>query len=159
PELRPYLEEVFDQAEPGQEFFVGHAGGRRANLRTRLVGIIRKAGETPWPKVFHNLRASRETGLAKEDPMHVVCAWIGNSAAVAAAHYLQVVEADYVQAATLTRPAESSAAALQNPVQHTAALICTERPEQPQLLPAGSVVPTGATSCDSVPTCPVPLKG
>src|SRR5262249_3123148 len=43
-------------------------------------------------------------------PMHVVCAWIGNSAAVAAAHYLQVVEADFAKAATLTLPAESRAA-------------------------------------------------
>jgi len=30
-----------------------------ANLRTQLNRIIRRAGVDPWPKLFHNLRASR----------------------------------------------------------------------------------------------------
>jgi len=46
----------------------------------------------PWPKLFHNLLATRQTDLAKHYPAHVVCAWIGNSQAVAQRHYLQVTD-------------------------------------------------------------------
>ena len=30
-----------------------------------------------WPKLFQNLRSRRETELAEQFPMHVVCSWIG----------------------------------------------------------------------------------
>ena len=73
-------------------------------LRTQFERIIRRAGAKPWPKLFQNMRASRETELAAQYPLHVVCAWIGNSPAVAKAHYLQVTEADFAKA-------------VQNPVQ------------------------------------------
>ena len=45
------------------------------------------------------MRASRETELAAEYPLHVVCAWIGNSALIANKHYLQVTEADFERGA------------------------------------------------------------
>ena len=61
--------------------------------------IIRKAGIEPWPKLFQNLRSTRETELAEQYPLHVVCAWIGNSQPVAAKHYLQVTEGHFRQAA------------------------------------------------------------
>jgi hypothetical protein len=38
------------------------------------------------------MRSSRETELAESFPMHVVCAWIGNSEPIAARHYLQVTD-------------------------------------------------------------------
>src|SRR5262245_10943558 len=60
------------------------------NLGTQLVRIIGRAGLKPWPKPFHNLRASRETELMEAFPAHVVCAWRGNSEAMAAKHYLTV---------------------------------------------------------------------
>ncbi|MGD9724021.1 MAG: hypothetical protein AB7O59_21705 [Pirellulales bacterium] len=69
------------------------------NLRTQLERIIRRAGLEPWPKLFQNLRSTRETELAESFPMHVVCEWIGNSAAVAAKHYLQVTDEHFEQAA------------------------------------------------------------
>jgi integrase len=97
PELRPYLEAVFH--EPGGADFVINRYRNQANLRTRFEKIIKRAGLKPWPKLFHNLRASRQTELAAEHPLHVVCAWIGNKAAIAAEHYLQVTEADYERAA------------------------------------------------------------
>ena len=62
------------------------------NLRTQLKRIIRRAGFTPWPKLFQNLRSTRETELTEQYPLHVVCAWIGNSQPVAAKHYLQVTD-------------------------------------------------------------------
>jgi hypothetical protein len=57
-----------------------------------LLKIIRHAGLTPWPKLFQNLRSSRQTEFAESFPSHVVCAWIGNSETVAAKHYLQVTD-------------------------------------------------------------------
>jgi hypothetical protein len=36
--------------------------------------------------------------LAAEDPIHVVCAWIGNTERIAAKHYLQVTEGDFQRA-------------------------------------------------------------
>ena len=114
PELRPHLEEAWERAPEGAQYVVSH--GRRqggdVNLRTGLRRIILKAGLKPWPRLWQNLRASRETELAETFPLHVVCEWIGNSARVAAKHYLQVTEADYGRAAT---------AAGQNPGQQNAA--------------------------------------
>src|SRR5262245_48864053 len=98
PELRPFLETAFEQAEDGAEFVFAGRRDTSTNLRTRLMKIIRRAGLTPWPKLFHNLRASRETELAAAYPIHVVCEWIGNTAAIAAKHYLTVREEDYQRA-------------------------------------------------------------
>ena len=44
------------------------------------------------------MRSSRETELAQQFPMHVVCSWIGNSTPVAMKHYLTVTDADYEKA-------------------------------------------------------------
>ncbi len=99
PELRPYLEDCRDCAEPGTEYVITRYRDTNANLRTQLLRIIKRAHLKPWPKLFHNLRATRETELAEDYPMHVVCAWIGNSQAVAAKHYLQVTD-DHFEKAT-----------------------------------------------------------
>ena len=69
------------------------------NLRTRLQWIIKRAGLKAWPKLWQNLRATRETELADKFPAHVAAAWIGNSVAVAMKHYLQVTEDHFKQAA------------------------------------------------------------
>ena len=79
------------------------------NLRTQLTRIIRRAGLTPWPKLWQNLRSTRQTELAEAFPMHVVCRWIGNSQPVAAKHSLQVTDEHYNQAATGTVDAEDAA--------------------------------------------------
>lgn len=98
PELRRYLEECFELAEEGAVHVITRYRDSNANLRTTFTKIIKRAGEKPWPKLFHNLRASRETELAAEYPIHVVCEWIGNTAAIAAKHYLTVREEDYQRA-------------------------------------------------------------
>ena len=48
------------------------------------------------------MRASRETELAKEYPIHVVTSWLGNTPRIALKHYLQVTDADYQRAAKET---------------------------------------------------------
>ena len=48
-----------------------------------------------------NLRSTRETELAEEHPIHVVCKWLGNSQPVAAKHYLQVTDEHFEKAVEL----------------------------------------------------------
>ena len=97
-ELRPYLEECFELAEPGTEHVITMCRNSGKNCRTHMERISKRAGVKPWPKLFVNLRSTRETELAEVFPMHVVCAWIGNSQAVAAKHYLQTTDDHYARA-------------------------------------------------------------
>ena len=80
PELRPYLEAVFDAADPGL-YPIKRYRDPNANLRTQMERIVRRAGLKPWPRFTHNLRASRATELAADYPAHVAAAWLGHSAA------------------------------------------------------------------------------
>ena len=68
------------------------------NLRTTFDKIIKRAGFVPWPKLFQNLRATRETELMETYPAHVVVAWIGHSETVARKHYLQTTDAHFEKA-------------------------------------------------------------
>ena len=77
----------------------------------REPSIIERAGLVALPKPIHNLRASRQTELAAVHPIHVVCQWIGNSAAITQAHYLQVTDGDF------DRAAKSGAIVVQKAVQ------------------------------------------
>ena len=101
PELKSYLQEAWDAAKPGQKYIIDRwretaqkteAGWKGLNLRTHFLRIIKKTDVDPWPKPWQNLRSSRETELAEKFPIHVVCAWIGNSQAVAKEHYLQITD-------------------------------------------------------------------
>jgi hypothetical protein len=57
--------------------------------------ILERAGIKPWPKLFQNLRSSRESELMKVHGVEVACAWIGNTPAVATKYYLQITDEDY----------------------------------------------------------------
>jgi integrase len=98
PELYPHLRAAYEAAEPGTEYVVTRCRDGSVNLRTQMERIICRAGLEPWPKPFHNLRATRETELAESFPLHVVCAWIGNSQPIAAKHYLQVTDQHFDRA-------------------------------------------------------------
>ena len=87
PELDAALHELFDQAEEGSDYVFSIKRRSAANLRKQMSRIIEKAGVMAWPKIFQNLRATRETELAHAHPIHVVCAWIGNSPQIAQRHY------------------------------------------------------------------------
>ena len=105
PELRAILERAYEVAKrEGYEYVVtggyrkaamGPKGWKNANLRTRLWKLIKKVGLTPWPRLFHNMRASRETELVAQFPIQVVTAWLGNTPTVAMQHYLQVRDSDF----------------------------------------------------------------
>jgi len=131
PELRPVLEEAFDAAPEGAVHVVdadnyrraaqGPNGWQNANLRTQFERLLKRAGVEPWPRLFHNLRASRETELAADFPVHVVTAWLGNTPRVAMKHYLQVTDSDFERASK--GGAKSGAEAVQNQVQSMQATI------------------------------------
>lgn len=107
PELRPYLQAAFEEAADGAEYVIARYRDCNKNFRTRLERIIRRAGLEPWPKLFQNLRSTRQTELEEIFPSHVVCKWIGNTVKVASKHYLQVTEEHFAKAA-------------QNPAQYVA---------------------------------------
>lgn len=99
PELRPFLEEAFDLAADGELYVVSRHRHESCNLRTQLGRIVARAGLVPWPKLWQNLRATRQTELEAEFPLHVVCRWLGNSPVVARKHYLQVTDEHFAKAA------------------------------------------------------------
>ncbi len=101
-EVRGPLEEVRGQAMPGARYVITRSRDDGANLRTQLTRIIRKAGLTPWPKLWQNLRSTRQTELAEIFPAHVVCEWIGNSEAVSRRFYLQVTDIHFERAAGIS---------------------------------------------------------
>jgi hypothetical protein len=45
------------------------------------------------------MRASRQTELQREFPLHVVCSWLGNLPRIAQQSYLLVTEDDFARAA------------------------------------------------------------
>ena len=128
PELLPVLLESFDLAPDGTEFVVdakfrkaamGAAGWMSVNLRTTFGKIIKRAGLQLWPRMFHNMRASRETELVETYPVQVVTSWLGNTPSVALRHYLMTTEKHFEAAVRgdeqTAKSAEEKAA--QNPAQ------------------------------------------
>lgn len=97
PELRPYLVEAFEQAEPGADVVFPDITPD-TNLGTQLERIIKRAGIAPWPATFNNLRASRITELLDEHPIKAVTTWLGNSPKTALDHYAMVREEHFEKA-------------------------------------------------------------
>lgn len=152
PELKPLLQTAYDEApdfdknDPNTEFVIHRCLDRGANLRTHMQRIVRRAGVAPWPKLFQNLRSTRQTELSEKYPIHVVCAWLGNSQAIAAKHYLQVRDEDFAAAAG----EDALPKAMQQEV-HTKA-----QSETVSTLAGG--VPLYASQCNSLLTIQCPLK-
>jgi integrase len=98
PELRPFLEACFRAKNKDSEWVISRIRNPKTNLRTQMIRILKKAAITPWPKLFQNLRSSRQSELIKVHSMEVACEWIGNTPAVALKHYLQITDEDYAKA-------------------------------------------------------------
>ena len=155
PELLPHLRSVFEQAEPGTRYVITRFRDSNTNLRTQFQRIIRRAGLQPWPKLFQNLRSTRETELAETFPMHVVCKWIGNSQPVAAQHYLQVTD-EHFKRAVKGLPMGDGEQAAQNAAQKSAEdnrnapKKVLDRTAQPVGNTGGfEPVPVGSSSCQA----------
>jgi integrase len=149
PELRKPLLEVFGQAEEGAVYVISRYRQPNSNLRTQFERILKRAALDPWPKIFHNLRASRQTELAEKLPAHVVCAWLGNTEEVAKAHYLQVTDAHFAQAieGAAQNQAQQTAESSRT-VQKPASAESKNRPESPN----------DSATCDSVQNEKWPLS-
>ena len=115
PELRELLAGArkTDCEGEGEEFVIdekyrkaaiGRDGWRNVNLRTTFEKIVERAGLTCWPRLFHNLRSSRETELLEEFPIHVVAKWFGHSVEIAAKHYAQVTDEHFERARDYVAP-------------------------------------------------------
>ena len=121
PEIRTYLQQAFSEAQEGSVYVLPQKFHFDGYAYAGILRAVERASVQPWPKLLQNLRASRETELMRQQPAHVVHAWLGNSREVAEDHYLMVTDADYARAlaeptADLT-PGGTASDAVQNPVQ------------------------------------------
>lgn len=111
PEILPHLEARYHEAADGDEFILPkYCLADNSKATTTLISAIKRAGLEKWPRVWHSLRATRQSELAKEYPAHVVAAWLGNSMEVAQKHYLMVGDDQFEKAtrkATQQVPATS----------------------------------------------------
>ena len=109
PEQRLILEEAFEIFGDKSKYVVAAPqyrvaantamGWKNANLRSELTRLLRRTGVSGWRRLFHSMRASRQTELQREFPLHVVCSWPGNSPRIAQQSYLLVTEDDFARAA------------------------------------------------------------
>ena len=148
-ELKPILCEAFELAPEGAEYVVDGeyrkaantpSGWRNCNLRTQFERLSKRAGLKPCPRLFHAMRASRETELAKDYPIHVVTAWLGNTPRIAMKHYLQVTDDDF------ERAAQGGAQVAQNAAQHAHVSLRTHSQETTK---APAATRAYANGCDT----------
>jgi hypothetical protein len=132
PELRRFLQPLFTRsAAEGAVYVITKHRLGGLNLRQQFERIIEDAGVTQWPKLFHNLRASRETELMREYDLATVCKWIGNSPAVAAKHYATSVDlnADFRRATGMpSRAAEAQQNAQQSAADSDTQTLTSKEP-------------------------------
>ena len=129
PELRPYLLASFEEAEPGTEFVIAKHRLGCLNLRQQMQRLIKRAGVAQWPKLFHNMRASRETELMRQYDLATVCKWIGNSPAVAAKHYAVSVDLNGDFRRAIGNPDEAQRNAQRSAVASNNLEVTEETPE------------------------------
>ncbi len=164
PEVQRALLECHEEAPDGAEYVIYGELRHHPNLGIAFARIIRSAGLKPWPKPFHSMRSSRQTELSERYPAATVAAWMGNTLAVAQAHYLQVRDEHFKHAAREEEPK-----ATRNPTRHEAESGGTERkqherPDAQALVGAGvcSTTPFGAEMTndpDGIRTRVTSLKG
>lgn len=100
-ELKPFIRQA-EASRDVDEDRVFPFIGKESNLRTRLLRAIDRAGLTPWPRAWHNLRASCQTDLEDFLPTHVACRFMGNSPSTSRKHYLQTKHEHWLKAAAQT---------------------------------------------------------
>ncbi|MDO4856732.1 MAG: site-specific integrase [Thermoguttaceae bacterium] len=77
-------------------------------LRKELTGILKRSGLPVWPKIFQNLRSTRDSELQRmRVPIATVCAWLGHTQQISEKNYFQVPESDYVAASRWESPRKS----------------------------------------------------
>jgi len=158
PELKPLFQDAFEQARDGAVYCIDRYNGQWSNVGVHMARIIKRAGLKPWPKLFQNLRSTRETELTEDWPEYKVCKWIGNSRTVAREHYLQVTDEDFRRAACIDNQTDRAA---QNPAHqrdklcHTASYTENEsaKLDAKRHLVTQCDKPLGGTGLEPVTSC------
>lgn len=96
-ELEPLLRQQFEDAEEGAEYVLPDRLRLHSNLGTTFQRFIKRAGVKPWPRQFHNLRASRETELLDLVGPKATYDWIGNDERTARKHYLRTTDEHFAR--------------------------------------------------------------
>jgi integrase len=165
PRLREILLAAFTEAEEGQEWVCPILRDGRENPRTVALRYVRRAGLAPWPRLFQNLRASLESELVADFPIHTVARWLGNTPAVAMKHYLTDRPEDFERAAEW-RPGGAGSKRAQKRA-HFRAQQASERGGRESQAEPGDLVEVGgfgpaqknATPCDYKGLHPIPPRG
>jgi hypothetical protein len=143
-----FLDAACEQAEPGKTFVAPMAARKGANLRTQMERIITKAGHAPWPRLFQNLRASRETDWVEKYPSHVVAKWLGHSPKVAAQHYLMSREHHFESVVTGGSAADT-AVAMPAPAREQEALTASTAEPKAAAAVKGHGAEIAVAECDA----------
>lgn len=100
PELHDCLLAAFNEAPEGSQYVVAKYRSQSKNFRTALLKAIKRVGLEPWPKLFQNMRQTRQNELVRDFGFResVVCGWLGNSEKVADRHYYRATEQDFALA-------------------------------------------------------------
>jgi len=99
PEIAKLLEERFNEAAEGEEHILpSYRHANHYKPSTMLRAALRRAGVKPWSRLYHSLRASRQSELAELYPAHVCSEWLGNSVQVGEKHYLMVTPEHFAKA-------------------------------------------------------------
>ena len=97
-DVMPWLREVFEQAPEGSDRIITLYRESNTNLDKPLKEILYRAGLSPWPKLFNNMRSTCETEwLDRINNTTVVAAWMGHSEVVQREHYAQIDEHHFEQ--------------------------------------------------------------
>lgn len=71
--LEPYLLEAFETAEDDNDRMVQINGETDTHVRRIVLRAVKRSGVTQWGQLFNALRASCETDLMQDHPIHTVC--------------------------------------------------------------------------------------
>ena len=71
------------------------------SARQDIGSPIKRAACHPWPHLWHNFRATRQTELMELSPAHVASAWLGNSERIAPQRDREVLNSHFEKAACI----------------------------------------------------------
>ena len=107
-ELKQLFQERWDEADEGEVYVLpSYAKAATWKAKNTLRGAFRRTGLS-WSRMWHSLRATRQTELTARFPAHVASAWLGNTEAVARKHYLMVTDDDFKAAQKAAQTASAS---------------------------------------------------
>ena len=100
PELRTYLEQCWEEAEPGSDFVVTRYRSRELEFADAIIVDYSPGWSGTLAEAVSEPTRHRKTELTQSFSLHVVCARIDNSTTVATKHYLQVTDEHFRDAIT-----------------------------------------------------------